>query len=108
MEKFDVLVIGSCSEMIIAASAVGAGLKTALAEFGPLGGTCLNRGCVPSKILIHPADVALTIREAENVGISGSIRSIDFRGIMDRMNRVVAEDVGRQTEAVEGEQRMKG
>ena len=106
MEKFDVLVIGSGSGMIIAASAVGAGLKTALAEFGPLGGTCLNRGCVPSKILIHPADVALTIREAENVGISGSISSIDFRGIMDRMNRVVAEDVGRQTEAVEADHRL--
>jgi mycothione reductase len=107
MEKFDVLVIGSGSGMIIAASAVGAGLKTALAEFGPLGGTCLNRGCVPSKILIHPADVALMIREAENVGISGSIHSIDFRGIIDRMKRVVTEDVRRQTEAVEADQRLK-
>lgn len=106
MEKFDVLVIGSGSGMIIAASAVGSGVKTALIESGPIGGTCLNRGCVPSKILIHPADVALMIREAGNIGIKTSIDSVNFQNIMDRMHRVVTEDVERQTKAIEIDRKL--
>ena len=106
MEKFDVLVIGSGSGMIIAASAVGSGVKTALIESGPIGGTCLNRGCVPSKILIHPADVALMIREAENIGIETSVDSVNFQNIMDRMHRVVTEDVERQTKAIEIDRKL--
>ena len=106
MEKFDVLVIGSGSGMIIAAGAVGSGLKTALVESGPLGGTCLNRGCVPSKMLIHPADVTLMIQEAEKVGINATIGSIDFKKITDRMRRVVKEDVDRQTEAIEKDRKL--
>ncbi len=106
MEKFDVLVIGSGSGMIIAASAVGSGVKTALIESGPIGGTCLNRGCVPSKILIHPADVALTIREAGNIGIESSLSSVNFQNIMDRMHRVVNEDVERQTKAIEIDRKL--
>lgn len=106
MEKFDVLVIGSGSGMIIAASAVGSGVKTALIESGPIGGTCLNRGCVPSKILIHPADVALIIREAGNIGIEASIDSVNFQNIMDRMHRVVTEDVERQTKAIEIDRKL--
>jgi dihydrolipoamide dehydrogenase len=106
MEKFDVLVIGSGSGMIIAASAVGSGVKTALIEAGPIGGTCLNRGCVPSKILIHPADVALMIREAGNIGIKASLDSVNFQNIMDRMHRVVTEDVERQTKAIEIDRKL--
>jgi mycothione reductase len=106
MEKFDVLVIGSGSGMIIAAGAVGSGLKTALVESGPLGGTCLNRGCVPSKMLIHPADVALMIQEAEKVGINATIGSIDFKKITDRMRRVVKEDVDRQVVAIEKDRKL--
>jgi mycothione reductase len=106
MEKFDVLVIGSGSGMIIAASAVGSGVKTALIESGPIGGTCLNRGCVPSKILIHPADVALTIREAGKIGIESSLSSVNFQNIMDRMHRVVNEDVERQTKAIEIDRKL--
>ncbi len=106
MERFDVLVIGSGSGMIVAAGAVGSGMKTALAESGPLGGTCLNRGCVPSKMLIYPADVALMIRDAEELGIDATIGSIDFKKIMDRMRRVVKEDVDRQTKAIEEDRKL--
>jgi dihydrolipoamide dehydrogenase len=107
VEKFDVLVIGSGSGMIVAASAVGSGLKTALIESGPMGGTCINRGCVPSKMLIHPADVAVMISEAEKVGVRARVNSIDFGNIMTRMHRVVTEDVERQARAVETDSRIR-
>ncbi|MFQ3285649.1 FAD-dependent oxidoreductase, partial [Natronomonas sp.] len=51
MTDFDVLVIGGGTGNNVAAAAADAGLETALVEPGPLGGTCLNRGCNPSKML---------------------------------------------------------
>ena len=107
MEKFDVLVIGAGSGMIVAANAVANDLKTALVESGPIGGTCVNRGCVPSKMLIYPADVASMIREAEKLGIKATIDTIDFDGIMKRTHGLVAEDVERQTRAVEEDSRIR-
>jgi len=56
MTDFDVLVIGGGTGNNVAASAADAGLETALVESGPLGGTCLNRGCNPSKMLIQAAN----------------------------------------------------
>jgi dihydrolipoamide dehydrogenase len=107
MEKFDVLVVGSGSGMIVAANAVNNGMKTALVEFGPLGGTCLNRGCVPSKMLIYPADVVTMIKEAEAIGVKATVDSIDFKSIMNRMHELVKEDVERQERAMKVDSRIK-
>jgi mycothione reductase len=106
MEEFDVLVVGAGSGMIVAASAAAKGLKTALVESGPVGGTCINRGCVPSKMLIYPADVVSVIHEAEKLGIRATIDAIDFDRIMKRTHRLVAEDVERQTRAVDEDSRI--
>lgn len=101
MEHFDVAVIGSGSGMLIASIAVDSGYKTALIENGPMGGTCLNRGCVPSKMLIHPADLTAMIKEAGQLGINAQINSVDFSNIMERMREVVTEDSGSQARAAE-------
>ena len=68
------------------------GWKVALVENGPLGGTCLNRGCIPSKIVIHAADVAEEIKSAEKFGIKAKIESIDFAAVTNRASRMVDED----------------
>ena len=107
MEKFDVLIIGAGSGMIVAANAIANGMKTALVESGPIGGTCVNRGCVPSKMLIYPADVASVIHEAEKLGIKATIDTIDFDRIMKRTHELIAEDVGRQTRALEEDPRIR-
>lgn len=101
MEKFDVLVIGSGSGMIVASNAVANGLKTAVVEFGPMGGTCVNRGCIPSKMLIYPADVVATIREAEKLGVNATINSINFKKIIERMCEAVTKDTQKQARGVE-------
>jgi len=101
LENFDVLVIGAGSGMIVASNAVASGLKTALVESGPMGGTCLNRGCIPSKMLIYPADVIAAIREAQELGITAAISWVDFRQIMKRMRELVREDSGNQARGVE-------
>lgn len=87
--------------MIVASNAVASGLKTALVESGPMGGTCLNRGCIPSKMLIYPADVIAAIREAQELGITAAISWVDFRQIMKRMRELVREDSGNQARGVE-------
>ncbi|MBU0532874.1 dihydrolipoyl dehydrogenase [Candidatus Micrarchaeota archaeon] len=81
--KFDLIVIGAGSGLNVAAAARN--LKVAMVEEGPLGGTCLNRGCIPSKILIHTADVLQTIKHADkfNIKIDGKI-TVDFKKIMER------------------------
>jgi mycothione reductase len=101
MEKFDVLVIGSGSGMIVASNAVANGMKTAVVDFGPMGGTCLNRGCIPSKMLIYPADVIAIIEEAEKIGINATVNSINFEKIMKRMRELTTEDSQRQARSVQ-------
>ena len=86
MEQFDVLVIGSGSGMLVASAAVEAGYKVALVENGKMGGTCLNVGCIPSKMLIYPADVTQAIVEAEKIGVKATLNSVDFQNVMNRMH----------------------
>ena len=101
MEQFDVLVIGSGSGMLVASAAVEAGYKVALVEGGKMGGTCINVGCVPSKMLIHPADVITGIMEAEKLGIKATITQVDFQNIMNRMHTLVDHDTSHQAAAVQ-------
>ncbi len=100
MERFDVLVIGSGSGMIVASTAVENGFKVAVVDKGPMGGTCLNVGCVPSKMLIYPADVIAAFNEAQALGVHGAMASVDFKNIMDRMHTLVSHDSNQQAQAV--------
>ena len=107
MEHFDVLVIGTGSGMLVASVALESGFRVAVVDNGPMGGTCINRGCVPSKMLIYPADVATTIRQAGKLGVNATVNSIDFSNILNRMHHLVNEDSGMQAKAVEATPEMK-
>jgi dihydrolipoamide dehydrogenase len=101
MERFDVIVIGSGSGMLVASAAVEQGFRTALVEHGKMGGTCINVGCVPSKMLIYPADVVATLKGAGKLGVHATVDSVDFNNIMTRMHTLVNHDSGHQARAVE-------
>jgi dihydrolipoamide dehydrogenase len=73
--------------MNIVGEALASGLRVALVERGPLGGTCPNLGCIPSKMLILPADRIAEIQEAGKLGIEAEIKNIDFSFIMERMRK---------------------
>ena len=101
MKEYDVIVIGGGDVgLAVAFNAVSSGLRVALIEKGRLGGTCVNFGCVPSKILIYPATFAVQINEAKKFGISAKLSGIDFRSIMNRMRRVVKSGRSSIEEAV--------
>jgi dihydrolipoamide dehydrogenase len=101
MKDYDVLVIGSGSGMSIADAALNRDMRVAMVESGPLGGTCLNRGCIPSKMVIYPADVINIIREAGKLGIKATIEEIDFAYIMERSAKMVGEDVSHMESGVQ-------
>jgi mycothione reductase len=91
-KDYDVIVIGSGAGAAIVEGALQHNLRVALVDRGPLGGTCLNVGCIPTKILTFPADRVVEIEEARKLGIEAHIERVDFQGIMERMRHLVGED----------------
>ena len=85
MKKYDVIVLGSGCGMEIVDQATAKRLSVALVEPGALGGTCLNVGCIPSKMLIASADLIVEQERAERIGVKMTVVSVDFPAIMHRM-----------------------
>src|SRR5579862_6229635 len=93
MKKFDLIAIGSGGGAKISSPAASMGLKVAVIEKDRLGGTCLNRGCIPSKMLIHPADVAIEIKEAHRFDIHNNPQfNVDFAKLVERISKTVDTD----------------
>lgn len=92
MEEFDFLVIGSGSGLDVANVAVNQGQSVAVVEKGPLGGTCLNRGCIPSKMLLYHADVLEMIERASEFHIDVEVNDVAFSEIVREVNEEVAAD----------------
>lgn len=90
--EFDVTVIGSGPGGYVAAiRAAQMGLRTACVERDPagLGGTCLLRGCIPTKALLHTADLYEEFKHAKDYGIVAEGVSLDFNAVMSRKTRIV-------------------
>lgn len=100
MKTYDVLVIGSGCGMNVVDEALGHGRKVALVDKGPIGGTCPNLGCIPSKMLIFAADRVTEIQEAKRLGITAEIKEIDFGFIMGRMRRFVRKNQKHMREGI--------
>ena len=92
MKEYNVIVIGSGCGMNIVEEALAHDLSVALVDKGPVGGTCANLGCIPSKMLIFAADRIAEIQEARKLGIEAEIKNIDFDFIMKRMRKSVREN----------------
>ncbi len=91
MREFDVVIIGSGPGGYVAAIRAGIlGLSTALVEKDPfLGGTCLHRGCIPTKALLHTADLLDEIRHANDHGIIVPVPLLDIAQVHARKQAVV-------------------
>jgi mycothione reductase len=103
MKTFDLIVIGSGAGLNVAAGVAANGLKTAIIEDGPMGGTCLNRGCIPSKIVIHSAEVAETIHRSKEFGLSSKLQKVNFKFVTDRANNAVDADARNIEKGVKSE-----
>ncbi len=100
MKEYDVVVIGSGAALHIVENALSHGFSTALIDKGPLGGTCLNVGCIPSKMLIYPADRITEIRDSQKLGVTAEIKDIDFAAVMKRMAKTVSRGAGHVRDSI--------
>jgi dihydrolipoamide dehydrogenase len=115
--SFDVVILGGGSGGYAAAlRSAQLGKTVALVEKDKLGGTCLHRGCIPTKALLHSAEIADNTREAENFGINASFNSIDMPkvnsyrdGIIDKLFKGLTGLVNsKNITVVAGEGRLTG
>lgn len=87
---FDVLILGAGSGgYACALRAAQLGLTVGLVEKGNLGGTCLHVGCIPTKALLHAAEVADSAREASQFGVNATLDGIDMPGVNAYKDKVV-------------------
>ncbi|MBP6440477.1 MAG: dihydrolipoyl dehydrogenase [Caldilineaceae bacterium] len=95
--QYDVVVVGSGPGGYVAAiRAAQLGLKTAIVERESLGGVCLNWGCIPTKALIHNAEILETLHDAADYGFTFDNLQVNFGAAVKRSRDVV----GRQTKGV--------
>lgn len=113
MAQFDMLIIGAGpGGYELAAEAAAQGLSVALVERDHPGGTCLNRGCIPTKCLCHSADVVATVANAAEFGVNVDGFRPDYTAAHTRMNTVVAglreniKSLLRNVTLIEGEARF--
>jgi dihydrolipoamide dehydrogenase len=89
---YDVMIIGGGSGGYAAAiRAAQLGAKVVLAECADTGGTCVNRGCIPSKVWARAGDLLDRINKGREFGIEASIEKIDLEALVDRKKGVSAE-----------------
>ncbi|MEO5661747.1 MAG: dihydrolipoyl dehydrogenase [Nocardioides sp.] len=89
--NFDVLILGAGSGgYACALRAAQLGLTVGLVEKGNLGGTCLHVGCIPTKALLHAAEVADSARDASKFGVSATLEGIDMAGVNSYKDGVVS------------------
>ncbi len=117
MEKFDVGIIGGGPGGYVAAiRAAQLGARVALIEKDEVGGTCLLRGCIPTKAFLATADLLAKARQAEEFGVSVGDVKLNYAKVLERKNAIVQRLVAgvhgllkaRKIEYVQGEGRLLG
>ncbi|HWU30335.1 MAG TPA: dihydrolipoyl dehydrogenase [Microbacterium sp.] len=92
VHEFDLVILGGGSGGYAAAlRAAELGKKVALIEKDKVGGTCLHRGCIPTKALLHAAEVADHVRTAASVGVTATLGGIDAAGVTAYREGIVAK-----------------
>jgi dihydrolipoamide dehydrogenase len=89
MDKFDIAIIGAGPGGYTAAfEALRHGYKTVLIEEREIGGTCLNRGCIPTKTYMYASEAYLSARDSSDIGINAETVSVDMKKLLEYKNSV--------------------
>ena len=116
-DSFDIVILGAGSGgYACALRAAQLGLSVALVEKDKVGGTCLHIGCIPTKALLHAAEVADSARDSEQFGVNATLEGIDMAGVNKYKDGVVSRLFkgltglvkNRGITVVEGEGRLVG
>jgi dihydrolipoamide dehydrogenase len=91
-QEYDLVILGGGTGGYVAAiRASQLGLKTAIIEKGKLGGTCLHKGCIPSKALLRSAEVFATAKKSEEFGITTGDVGVNFSKVQERKEKIVEQ-----------------
>jgi dihydrolipoamide dehydrogenase len=95
VKSYDLIVVGTGSAMNIADAMVqqNPNLKVAVVDKDEPGGICLTRGCIPSKVLLYPAEIVRTIERAAEFGIDAKMKRIEFIKVMERMRTITGSEI---------------
>src|SRR6266849_3560050 len=95
MKQYDLIIIGTGSAMNIVDPMIqeNPNIRIAVIDKDEPGGICLTRGCIPSKILLYPAELVRMIEEARDLVIDTNVRKVDFEKIMERMRSLIYKDI---------------
>jgi mycothione reductase len=95
MKQYDLITIGTGSAMNIVDAMIqeNPNIRIAVIDKDEPGGICLTRGCIPSKILLYPAELVRTIEKARELGVDAKIASINFQMVMERMRTLIKRDI---------------
>ncbi len=95
MKQYDLIIIGSGSAMNIVDPMIQENpkIKIAVIDKDEPGGICLTRGCIPSKIMVYPAELIRTMEESKELGIEFEIRNVSYEKIMNRMRSLIDRDI---------------
>ena len=94
MNRYDMIVIGTGAANIVLEAAQLAGKRCAQIERGKFGGTCLTRGCIPTKVLVTAADRLYEMREADALGLHAGDVSFDWAKVSERVWNKIDESKG--------------
>ncbi len=104
MEKFDLAIVGSGSGLMVMEAALNAGLRCAVIERSKFGGTCLTKGCIPSKMLVYPADLMREAKDAKRIGLTFQEPETDWGRVGQRMWRQIghSENIRESLQKIDG------
>lgn len=108
MKDYDLIVVGTGSAMNIVEPMINANpdIKIAIIDKDEPGGICLTRGCIPSKLLLYPAELIREIGTASKFGIDVEIKNIGFKAVMDRMRTYISKDIDMIREGISSDENI--
>src|SRR5213080_5191105 len=95
MKEYDVIAVGTGSVMTVVEGMIqeNPNIRVAVIDKDEPGGICLTRGCIPSKILLYPAELVRTIEKARELGVDAKIAGVNFQMVMERMRTLINRDI---------------
>ena len=108
MKNYDLIIVGSGSAMNIVEPMIEENpkIKIAVIDKDEPGGICLTRGCIPSKIMLYPAEIVRTMEEAGPLGIEVELKKVSYEKIMKRMRSLIDEEINSIKEGLSSSENM--
>lgn len=94
MKDYDIIIVGTGGATIVADAAIKKGLKVAIIEKGKFGGTCLTRGCIPTKVMVTAANAVQEVKEFSKIGVHVSAATMDWDTVSKRTWHMIDKSAG--------------